>query len=233
MADIRDEHGNKVGSIEKKILSSDDYNTYDEYGRKTGSVEKKFLSNDYDVRDKYGNKTGTVEKNVFTEGYTVRGENGQKVGTATTTTSSSWDGSGGGALAIAILVVGVIVWLSFKSLGESLSKLFVPGEPEFYLVLFPAVTFIVVNVIDFFRRKWFYEDMIILKEFFAMGITYVSCGAAVIVIGILTGADFWTAVGAVPLMMIFKIATALVVFVPLVFIISISVIIIKKNTQQS
>ena len=232
MADIRDEHGNKVGSIKKKFLSNDDYNTYDEYDRKTGSVEKKFLSNDYDIRDKYGNKSGTVEKNVLTEGYTIRNEKGKKVGTATTT--SSWDGSGGGALAIAILVVGVIVWLSFRTLGESLAKVVVPGELEFFLILFPAVIFIIVNVVDFFKRKFFYDDMIILKEFFAMGIIYASWAVLIGLFELVTGAsDFWTVLIGVPLMILYKLATALVIFVPLVFIVSISVIIIKKNAQNS
>lgn len=144
---ITDKYGNKVGTVEQH---GDSFTVNNQYGNKIGSGDKQFLGNDYNIRDRYGDKVGKAEKDIFGDGYTVRDNDGNKVGRVTPK-SSNVDFSGGGV--IAIIVIVALLFFGAKMVPELLTDLFSTSDKENWLILGPAMVFIIVDFITIFYKK--------------------------------------------------------------------------------
>ena len=207
--DVYNKYNNKIGSVRETMGG---YRVDDKHGSKICTAEKDLFGNDYTLK-RHGDKIGRVEKNCFGEGYTVRDAYGHKTGTI----KSSSSGSGFGILLFILFAVGVIICLSFATLKESLLNVFDPGQLEFYIIFIPAVLFIIYNIIKMIRRS---DDIDsdtspFFMEFMTAGLFFAAAVTISAVIGIFQGGKVLESLLSIPIIILYRLAAALVVFVPI------------------
>lgn len=143
--DIKDKHGNKVGSVDKGILH--DYNIKDKNGNTVGNADKDFLSSDFTLRTNSDEKIGKAEKNLISDGYTVKDKNGKKF-------HIDFDfGEDGTIVAIVMFVIILLSFLGIKYIPEFFAGLFDFSEGGNWLVLGPLFIFIIANILMIALKK--------------------------------------------------------------------------------